>query len=37
MLKTTNAGFQPIQVWFTDENNRPLEMEDSINITIIIG
>ena len=37
MLKTTNTGFQPIQLWFTDQNNRPLEIEDSINITIIIG
>ena len=37
MLKTTNAEFQFIQVWFTDQNNRPREIEDSINITLIIG
>ena len=37
MLKTTNAVFQSIQVWFTDENNRPLEIEDSENIKLIIG
>ena len=37
MLKTTNAKFQSIQVWFTDQNNRPLEIEDSVNITLIIG
>ena len=37
MLKTTNAEFQSIQVWFTDQNNRPLEIEDSVNITLIIG
>ena len=37
MLKTTNAEFQFIQVWFTDQNNRPLEIEDSMNITLIIG
>ena len=36
MLKTTNAEFQSIQVWFTDQNKRPLEIEDSINITLII-
>ena len=36
MLKTTNAEFQFIQVWFTDQNNRPLEIEDSVNITLII-
>ena len=36
MLKTTNTEFQSIQVWFTDQNNRPLEIEDSLNITLII-
>ena len=37
MLKTTNAGFQSIKVWFTDQNNRPLEIEGNENITLIIG
>ena len=37
MLKTTNAEFQSIQVCFTDQNNRPLEIEHSLNITLIIG
>ena len=37
MLKTTNAEFSFIEIWFTDQNNRPLEIEDSINITLIIG
>ena len=37
MLKATNAEFQSIQVWFTDQNKRPLEIEDGVNITIIIG
>ena len=37
MLKTTNSEFPSIQVWFTDQNNRPLEIEDSINITLILG
>ena len=37
MLKTTNAEFQSIQIWFTDQNNRPLEIEDNVNITLIIG
>ena len=36
MLKTTNAKFQSIELWFTDQNNRPLEMEGSVNITLII-
>ena len=34
MLKTTNAEFQSIQLQFTDQNNRPLETEDSVNITL---
>ena len=37
MLKTTNAELQSIQVCFTDQNNRPLEKEDSVNVTPIIG
>ena len=36
-ILTTNAEFQSIQVWFTDQNNRPLEIEDKVNITLIIG
>ena len=37
MLKAANSEFPFIQVWFTDQNNRPLEIEDSVNITLIIG
>ena len=37
MLKTTNPEFSFIEVWFTDQNNRPLEIEDNVNITLIIG
>ena len=37
ILKTTKSKFLFIQVWFTDQNNRPLEIEDSITITLIIG
>ena len=37
MLKTTISEFPFIQVWFTDQNNRPLEIEDSANVTLIIG
>ena len=35
-LKTFNSEFQEIKVWFTDQNNNPLEIEDKINITLII-
>ena len=37
MLKTTNAEFSFVEVWFTDQTNRPLELEDNVNITLIIG
>ena len=37
MLKTINAEFSFIEIWFTDLNNRPLEIEDNVNITLIIG
>ena len=37
MLKATNAEFSFTEIWFTDQNKRPLEIEDNINITLIIG
>ena len=37
MLKTTNAEFLFIEIWFTDQNNTSLEIEHNVNITLIIG
>ena len=37
MLKTTNAEFSFIEIGFADQNNRSLEIEDNVNITLIIG
>ena len=37
ILKTINAEFQFIEVWFRDQNNRPLEIENNANITLING
>ena len=37
MLITTSTEFQSIELWFTDQNERPLEIEDSVSITLIIG
>ena len=37
VLKTTNAEFSFIEIWLKDQNNRPLEIEDSVNMTLIIG
>ena len=37
MLKTVNTELSFIEIWFTDQDNRRLEIEDSINISLIIG
>ena len=37
MLKTVNTEFSFIEIWCTDQDNRPLEIEDSVNISLIIG
>ena len=36
-LKTMNPEFSEIEVWFTYQNNNPLEIEDNINISLIIN
>ena len=35
-LKTFNSEYNEIEVWFTDPNSKPLEIEDRINLTIVI-
>ena len=35
-LKTFNSEYDKIVVWFTDQNSRPLEIEDRINLTMVI-
>ena len=37
MLSTTNTKFSSIELRFTDQNSEPLEIEDSVNLTLIIG
>ena len=36
-LKTFNSEFSYIEVWFTDQNSKPLEIEDKINIALVIN
>ena len=36
-LKTVNTEFSEIEVWFTDQNNNALEIEDNVNISLIIN
>ena len=35
-LKTFKSDFMNIDVWFTDQESRPLEIEDKINLTMVI-
>ena len=37
MLSTTNTEFLFIEVWVTDQNSKPLEIEDTVSLTLIIG
>ena len=36
MPGTTNIEFSFIELWFTDQNSKPLEIEDNVNLTLII-
>ena len=36
LLKIFNSEFQEIKVWFTDQNSRPLEVEDKLKLTLIV-
>ena len=36
-LRTSDSQFSDIEVWFTDQNTNPLEMEDKINTTLVIN
>ena len=35
-LKTFTSEYDEIEVWFTDQNGQPLEIEDRINLTMVI-
>ena len=35
-LKTFNFQYEGIIVWFTDQNSKPLEIEDRTNLTMVI-
>ena len=35
-LKTFNSEYNEILVWFNDQNSKPLEIEDRINLTMVI-
>ena len=35
-LKTFNSEYNEIEVWFTDQNSKPLEIEDRVNLAKVI-
>ena len=35
-LKTFNLEYDEIVVWFTDQNSKPLEIENRINLAMVI-
>ena len=37
MMNRVNTKFSSVEVWFTDQVSKALEIEDNVNLTIIIG
>ena len=37
MMNTVNTEFFSVKVWFTDQSSKPVEIEDNLNLTLIIG
>ena len=37
MMNTVNKEFSFVEVWFTDQTSKALEIEDNVNLTLIIG
>ena len=37
MMNTVNTDFSFIEVWFTNQTSKALEIEDKVNLTLIIG
>ena len=35
MLNTTNTEFSSIEVWFPDQNSKPLEIEDNVKMSLV--
>ena len=37
MMNIVNTEFSYVEVWFTDQTSKALEIEDNVNLTLIIG
>ena len=36
MMNTVNTEFSYVEVWFTDQSSKELEIEDNVNLTLVI-
>ena len=36
-MNTVNTEFSSVEVWFTDQASKALEIEDNVTLTLIIG
>ena len=37
MMDTVNTELSSVEVWFTDQVNKALEIKDNVNLMLIIG
>ena len=37
LMNTVNTKFSSVEVWFTDQASKVLEIEDNVNLTLTIG
>ena len=37
MMNTVNTEFSSVEVWFTDQASKALDIEDNVNLALIIG
>ena len=37
MMNIVNTEFSFVEIWFTDQTSKALEIEDNENLTLIIG
>ena len=37
MMNAVNTEFSFLEIWFTDQTSKALEIEDNVNLTLIIG
>ena len=36
-MNKVNTEFSFVEVWFTDQTSKALEIEDNVNLTLIVG